>query len=349
MKIIPTTEKTFTTFASITPTRIVKYSRCNNPNVKDYSSEWELIYSCVEAGDTLAEAKKAVLGGLTSHNSTFGILSPSAKSRVNRAIDWMVLLAKNKETHNPKWNSTFNFKLNFVTLTLPSKQKHSDVLIKSKLLDNFLLILKRKFNVKNYFWRAEAQRNGNIHFHIITDVFIPYGLLRHYWNKQIESLNYVSNYFHKHKNAKQPPSTEVHSIKKVRNIASYLSKYCSKSSKGITVFVKHLVSHLPKNMLVYPVYKVKKEDTFYRQIYGKLWGCNTELSKLCKCRVVLSDSEQVALCVATSKSKIKYFEYATMYFFELANYVGNGLDSVRNRVAMFVKDVYTPLKIAPES
>src|SRR5690554_5071199 len=60
----------------------------------------------------------------------------------------------------------------FITLTLSSKQVHDDNFIKRNLLNNFIIYMGRKFDMKNYLWKAEKQKNGSIHFHIVTDVYI---------------------------------------------------------------------------------------------------------------------------------------------------------------------------------
>lgn len=41
--------------------------------------------------------------------------------------------------------------------------------------------------MKHYFWRAELQANGQIHFHLIVDHYIPKHAVQHDWNKLIFS------------------------------------------------------------------------------------------------------------------------------------------------------------------
>ena len=76
---------------------------------------------------------------------------------------------KSKVYQNP-----VQYKLTFITLTLPSKQIHSDNEIKSKCLNQFLIELKKNHSVSRYIWKAEKQENNNIHFHIIADKFIKW-------------------------------------------------------------------------------------------------------------------------------------------------------------------------------
>jgi hypothetical protein len=106
--------------------------------------------------------------------------------------------------------------------------------IKQKLLNHFLLVAKRKWAVVHYIWRAEAQRNGTIHFHIIFDRFIPYNELRNAWNNIQDKLGYVREYTAKSKKH-DPNSTDIHSLKKVRNLSAYLSEYVSKKQTNRTI------------------------------------------------------------------------------------------------------------------
>lgn len=91
----------------------------------------------------------------------------------------------------------------FVTLTLPSAQKHSDIEITTYLLNPFLVYARKYFNVKYYVWKKELQENGNLHFHLVFDRYVEYKELRKEWNKLLnrgfvdgvkEPFNYVSEY-----------------------------------------------------------------------------------------------------------------------------------------------------------
>lgn len=115
----------------------------------------------------------------------------------------------------------------FATLTLSSNQLHCDKEIKRKAFNYFLVYAKRKWHINNYIWKAEPQKNGNIHFHILLDRFIPYKELRIIWNKAQEQLQYITEFkkIHGHEN---PNSTDIHSLRKVKNISSYIIKYMKK-------------------------------------------------------------------------------------------------------------------------
>jgi hypothetical protein len=133
------------------------------------------------------------------------------------------------------------------TLTLPSVQKHSDNEIKRKILNTFIINLKRKYGVVNYFWVAEPQKNGNIHFHMIIDKFIDKKELQSLWNNTTEVLGYLSEFEKKHGH-RNPPSTKIIKFRGRKKPINYLVKYVT-----------------------------KKNET--RPIEGRLWGANSELKE----------------------------------------------------------------------
>lgn len=197
-----------------------------------------------------------------------GRLSPTAMKKVNKAIDYMLFISSPKKLPGKFRGKEFMFKLNMLTVTLSSEQLHCDTEIQNEVLQPFLNKLRQKWHVKNYIWRAEKQGNGDIHYHIITDKFLPWFDIRQDWNNCQERLGYVSRYrahmkeFHKYGfryrpelsrkwNYKQqlkayyegvkndwytPNSTDIHCLIHVSNLKAYFKKYMTKSgqSSGLT-------------------------------------------------------------------------------------------------------------------
>lgn len=155
-------------------------------------------------------------------NTYNGYLSPGATREIKRRLEvWLTAIETAIDLSKQKKMVIVDQVLpTFVTLTLPAMQVHSDYQIKKYALDPFLSWLKvqngevfktginkgkpKGFGVECYFWRAETQKNGNIHFHIICDRFIPWERIRQKWNSILESFGeYVSmyhygrKYFHK--------------------------------------------------------------------------------------------------------------------------------------------------------
>lgn len=280
-------------------------------------------------------------------NRAHGIMSHKANKRVRLAIDWLVYLSKEKPLFKAKEKQHVTFKLNFLTLTLSSKQIHTDNEIKAKLLNQFLTELRTKYNCNNYFWRAESQRNGNIHFHVVTDVFVPWRTLRTDWNRIQEKLGYISRYEQK-TGKTDPNSTDVHSINKIRNLASYLSKYCSKNAKGYTMLASYAgkPESKPHCYLTYkhPVFDPKAK--IYRQIHGKLWGQSQGLSKYssAKCEITGRIQQELEFLQRIKGSKVKFLDKATIYLVDVKELIQRQCTALASK---FLEYVQKPEKEQP--
>lgn len=251
---------------------------------------------------------------------THGLVSKKANARIKNAIDWLLAITRDKELSNVKTSKNYTWRVNFITLTLSSKQMHSDKIIKEQLLNQFLVEIRKKYGCRNYLWRAEAQANGNIHFHVITDVFIPWRALRTDWNRIQNKLGYVDRF--RDKSGKDDPnSTDIHSVAKIKNLSAYLAKYCGKNSKGYVVLATQASPFAPtfapfKNKSHYPP---KNGAKIYRQIHGNLWGLSQQLSKFKSAKDVI-DSEieqEVEFVQREYPELVKWFDFARVY---LLNY-----------------------------
>jgi hypothetical protein len=223
-----------------------------------------------------------------------GVMSEKASKRLKNAVNWLVASAKNKTVYSKTAKKHFFFKINFVTLTLPTTDHDiSDHFFKSKLLHAFINTCRNSHDLKNYVWKVETQANGNIHAHFTTDTFIHHQDLRKIWNRILTKNGILQKYTAKHsamtlddyindnnpRNKKDietltkrfkngcsegwtnPNTTDVHSVKSVSDIAAYLCKYMTKN------------------------------DSDRRKIKGRLWGCSYNLSENNKLVIEIKDAQ----------------------------------------------------------
>ncbi|GAH63232.1 unnamed protein product, partial [marine sediment metagenome] len=80
-------------------------------------------------------------------NNPDGLISIKAARNIRNSIEWLLAITPQKKFYAPKWHKWYTFKVNFITLTLSSKQIHSDNEIKKKLLNQFLIEAKKKWKV----------------------------------------------------------------------------------------------------------------------------------------------------------------------------------------------------------
>lgn len=166
-----------------------------------------------------------------SNNRTGGIMSKSAQKKCSETVQGLLLrkmIWLNIKGENVR---KIGKRVAFVTLTLPAKQRHSDIEIKQKLLNQFLIEIREKYGKCEYIWKAEAQENGNIHFHVLFNRYINHFDVRIIWSRIADKLGYTSEWrqkFGKNEN-KYPPCTEAVGLKSVKRIGAYISKYMGKN------------------------------------------------------------------------------------------------------------------------
>lgn len=160
-----------------------------------------------------------------------GQVTPGAKKRIKKAIQTLLLISPTQEVIHPAIPYPVKFRLSFITLTLPSEQKEvDDKTIINKALQPFLRECSRKDKLKHYIWKAERQKNGNIHFHITTNVFIYYQTVQDRWNNYMRSTG-LMNEFEKKFGHSNPHSTEIRAVRKMGEIERYMQKYFCKTNQ----------------------------------------------------------------------------------------------------------------------
>ena len=175
------------------------------------------------------EISESSLANLKENKCKEGI-SPKTKKRVTRCLyAWKnIITCYNKQ--NAKLGIKEKKRLIMITLTLPTDQLHDDKYIKRNLLGYFITQLERYQNMKNYFWRAEIQNNGRIHFHFITDIYIHYEKIKTYWNHTLALNGYLDEY-RRQTGRENPPSTHVKDISGSDEELYYSLKYTLKTEE----------------------------------------------------------------------------------------------------------------------
>ena len=181
-------------------------------------------------------------------NTVKGKFSKGATKRMKNIIDLFTTIIASHLIVNVIPVNEISKHVSFVTLTLSSPQMHDDAFIRRHMLNDFLRIIKEKYNVKSYIYCSEAQENGRIHFHILLNKYIHHKKIRGVWNNIQDRYKYLDYFYNKFKH-KNPNSTDVHNLKKIKSLAAYLTKYFTKDEKR-------------------------------RKIKGHLWGCSDNLREL---------------------------------------------------------------------
>lgn len=226
-----------------------------------------------------------------------GEITPHSRRRLSKAIQLLTDITNPRYIINPVTRKRQKFHLAFWTLTLSASQDFiSDHEIKKQLLEPFLRIMRKK-GLRNYIWKAELQQNGNIHFHLLTDFFLPYTIIRDCWNNCQSKLGFIDS-FEKRYGHRDPNSTDVRAVRSVNSLASYLAKYMLKPMEKA------------KQQKISPVLDQKRK--------GKIWDCSLNLKTPNKEYDFLSDNLYSILhnLERTGQIKVKHEEFFKLYFFD---------------------------------
>jgi len=315
-----------------------------------------------------------------SKNKHNGEISLKARNRLHTALDWMLLISKKKTANNLKKSGQFIFKISMLTLTLPCKQLHSDLFIKKMMLNEFLTIIRKKHNLQNYIWKAEKQENGNIHFHIIIDKYIIYSDINRIWNNILKTHGYIDEYrknqekkhvngfFYDKKKSKhwnksaqlkaykngvrthwQCPTatTDIHSLKKIKNAKSYLSKYITKNPDierkyndvKTKLCQRYSINDLPEKMEKEIKEKIKKKLS----IIGNLWYISRSLSELKGIRCDISDNIRKELNGFRKKyvNKVIEKDFCTIFKFSIKDIFKMKLPHLSDVVRKYIEELRT--------
>ena len=253
----------------------------------------------------------SVLKNFKGRKAYSGIITESSRKRMKRAINLLIAQALWKTAIDYKTGKEYKFLINFITLTLPTAQgARTDKEIKKKVLDPWLKKAKRRWNLSNYVWRAERQGNGNVHFHIASDCFIPYKELRDTWNDNLEALGFITEYEKKHKH-RFPNSTDIHAVKQIGNLAGYIIKYMSKevaTKADLTtirgcMFTTGTGPRLKAAKLIAKL--VNLSDV---PLHGKVWDCSKNLKMKGNCELFLEDQTERIWCEEKKLNPKKTFD-----------------------------------------
>ena len=235
-------------------------------------------------------------------------LTKSAAAKLRNAISLLVAVANTKKLFDPELQRHVKFKVNFITLTLSAKQKHSDSEIVKLLLEPFLRAFRDRCPGLLYVWKSEVQDCGNIHFHISSNRYISCFFLRRLWNKIQASAGYLHVL-----NIEKTNSTDVHAVRQDATLASYLTSYVTKKDYYKKVLKRYFkrYAHLLKSQ-DYDSFSLPKNYFKFikRGVTCRLWDCSKAL-KTSKCIIedlTPSVSEELSFLLKNSK-KISISEY----------------------------------------
>jgi len=315
---------------SLEPNKLVSYNRVFRRNV-DLSNNPDTLQTKEKKANRFLESIKSKTIKRDNHNF---VISDNAYRTLKRRISWLYYLSKSRYKKTYSGKEIYNFKIAFITLSLPSKQQTPTNEVTKNLFNQFLTEIRQRTTMQNYVWRLEFQKNGNVHYHIVTDTYLDYFFALKIWNRILKNNGYIKPYSDKFgamslmqynhatnrdgatdfsivakRYAKgceskwtQPNTVDVRSVISNKAIANYISKYFAKDSDNGVI----------KNDL----------DNDSNSANMRLWFCSRSLSKMNTLSNFCEAVEYDIFSIVASDSQCKriFHKYVTVYYFNIKNF-----------------------------
>lgn len=269
---------------SLSPDYIVKYWCRKNENIIEVEKE--------KKTTTIKEASKRNLNvGYKRGND----LSLTSKKEIIKRVKWINEIGEIKN-YKTKKGDIIQYKSSMITLTLPKKVEIEPAEITKVVLNNFITLLRKVSGMNNYVWKLELQKNGNVHYHIITDVEIDFFYIKKIWNNSLNLLGIIDDYSREQRKIKfsdyeQKRINEFKKYKKIGKLSPTQIKNEIKRTWEIgqktnwrepnTVNVKRI--QLDYNIAGYIakyISKDEKNSELQGRKIGRLWSSSSNLSKI---------------------------------------------------------------------
>lgn len=251
-----------------------------------------------------------------------GDITVGARKRMSKAITLMSQITKPKWIHNPVNNKMTLHRFSFVTLTVSN-----DVLLTARegydlLLQHFLQWLRRTKEVELYVWKAEFQKRGQLHYHLVFPDWIHYKEIRDKWNDLQKNAGLLDKYAKKYGHF-NPNSTDIHETKGVNNMKQYIMKEMGKSANANRLQAIAIADSLIKAGELPEDKKAQAIDEYAGDLVldGKVWDCSACLGAGKYYSLAMTDRHQKYIEEQTrlKEIRVKNEEFYSMVFFK-----GNG-------------------------
>lgn len=249
-----------------------------------------------------------------------GDMSKGAVKRLQNACELLIAITPKKSFISKKTGKKIIYRIGFITLTLSAPQMQiTDREIKEKMLAPFIRKLK-KYGLRNYIWKAERQGNGNIHFHVFVDCFIPKEDVTNIWNRLQSNFHFINAFCAKFGH-RDPPSTNIKCVVSDSGLVKYMLKYMLK-----------------------PVNKGQQTElgrATEKGATGKVWDCSEALKTENDTAAEVSAGEYQLLqeLVDSGDLEVSERDHATIFYYTNENSFKHLPDSLKLRYDNFLDKV----------
>ena len=236
---------------------------------------FELIDSTSNFNSSL-QLKRSTNMAIQQKKQYSGTLTVGTKKRLAKAIDLMCQSIKVQTIYSPVAMKTIKHRLSFITLTVSKQENITAKEAYNKAFKHFIQWLRRTQKVTTYIWKAETQKRGQIHYHITTPSYIHFQDVRDRWNNLQRHAGWLERY-KKNYGHYNPNSTDIHEVKQVKDLSSYMIKEFCKT--------------------------IQNQPT-----EGKIWDCSANLKKIKYYRFDETRGNTIAISDLIDEKKVDIIE-----------------------------------------
>lgn len=329
---------------SISPDYIVKYWCKKNENIIPTEKE--------KTSRTIKEeSKKNLNKGYKRGND----LSLTSKKEIIKRVKWINEIGEIKN-YKTKAGNIIQYKTSMITLTLPKKVEIEPAGITKIALNNFITLLRKVSGMNNYIWKLELQKNGNVHYHIITDVEIDFFYIKKIWNNSLNLLGIIDDYSKEQRKIRfsdyeQKRINEFKKYKKIGKLSPTQIKNEIKRTWEIgqktqwkepnTVNIKRI--QLDYNIAGYIakyISKDEKNSELQGKKIGRLWSSSSNLSKIKLIGENIQDILQLVYDYSYQVYKKKEIIHDYFSIIKISiNWMINLDDEIKERYKLALKDL----------
>src|SRR4029077_8764488 len=222
-----------------------------------------------------------------------GDITQGSRKRMAKAVTLMSQIVKPVRMINPVSQREIFHRFSFVTLTVASGHLLTAREGYDQLLQHFLQWLRRTKGVELYIWKAEFQKRGQLHYHIVFPNFIHYKEIRAKWNELQKNAGLLDEYAKKYGHF-NPNSTDIHETRGVNNMKAYIMKEMGKSANANKLRAMAMVDSLIQAGEL----PEEKRNAFVEDytgelvMDGKVWDCSACLGAAKYYTVAMTDRHE---------------------------------------------------------
>lgn len=219
------------------------------------------------------------------NNQHLGQLSKKAYARIRKSLEWLEYIATTKYS-----SQGIAYKVQMVTLTIPSFSDEIEEKRLKKVLNQFLTYARLSYGLVTYVWKAELTKAGNLHYHILTPEILGRYDIQAKWNELLLKEGLLECYSAKFGGM----SLEQYSVYRINQSAEYGQEvnikkinaaYIYGCSSGWTNPKSVQIDTIPvddslNSYISKYISKVNKGDggSSDKIIQGRIWGCSRNIS-----------------------------------------------------------------------